>query len=182
MFSRIAPSRRQKVGDQLSIFISVGFVLRPAPAQWTVKAASYRTGTAFERERDFVELDEGHAHVDIANSHTHDHLSRHVQVRHHPSLRSASKEVDKPGLAWLAELPGAEIATCPALGASHRPSSNYYGKIARQRFLQIAIEAEKIECAKIALLFAKKEGDIRDQRRKLIQDRHCIVFTPKHLS
>ena len=127
-------SQPRAEGDQLSIF-SVGFE-RPAPAQWTVKAsiaAVPATGAAFERERDFVELDEGHDEVDSANSHTHDHLSRHVQVRH-PLLRSASKAVDKPGLAWLAELPGAEIATCPALGTSHRPSSNYYGKNARQRF------------------------------------------------
>jgi hypothetical protein len=52
----------------------------------------------------------------------------------HPLLRSASKEVDQPGLAWLAELPGAEVATCPALGASHRPSSNYYGKNGPEEF------------------------------------------------
>ena len=91
------------------------------------------TGAAFERERDLVELDEGHVHVDIANCHSHDHHSRHGQVRH-ALLRSPSKGVDKLGFAWLAELPGAEVATCLALGASHRPSSNYYGKNAPEEF------------------------------------------------
>jgi hypothetical protein len=55
-------------------------------------------------------------------------------------------------------------------------------KTPQKNFSQIAVEAEKIERAALALLFAKKEDDIRDQRRKLIQDRLCRVFTPKHLS
>ena len=126
-------SREQKVTNCRSS-ASALCVQRQRSGQWKLHIAAVpATGAAFERERDFVELDESHADVDIANCHTHDHLSRHVQVRH-PLLRSASKGVDKPGLAWLAELPGAEVATCPALGGSHRPSSNYSGKIGRQRF------------------------------------------------
>jgi hypothetical protein len=55
-------------------------------------------------------------------------------------------------------------------------------KTPQKNFSQIAVEAEKIERAALALLFAKKEGDIRDQRRKLIQDLLRTILTAKYLT
>jgi hypothetical protein len=55
-------------------------------------------------------------------------------------------------------------------------------KTPQKNFSQIAVEAEKIERDADALLFAKKEGDIRDQRRKLIQDQLRTILTAKYLT
>ena len=107
------------------------------------------TGAAFESERDFVELDECHSVVDIANCYSHHDYSRTIHARQ-SLLHSTSKGVERRPLRWLAELPGAKVATRPALGGSHRPSSNYYvknGQTAVNNFSQIAVEAEKIESA-----------------------------------
>ena len=80
------------------------------------------TGAGFEHVRDCVELNEGHPHVEIANCHSHDALSRTIHVRR-TLLHSPSKGVERRSLRWLAELPGAGVANCPALGRPHRPSS-----------------------------------------------------------
>ena len=85
------------------------------------------TGAASESERVFVELDEGHVLVDIANCYSLDDLARTFQARQ-SLLHSTSEGVERRPLRWLAELPGAEVATCPAPGSSRRLSSYLLGK------------------------------------------------------
>jgi hypothetical protein len=46
-------------------------------------------------------------------------------------------------------------------------------------FSQIAVEAEKIEGAVLALTFAKKECEIRAQRRKLFLAQLGLIFSSK---
>ena len=97
-------------------------------------AAVPATGAGFEHARDCIELNEGHPHVEIANCHSQDDLSRNIHVRR-TLLHSPSKGVERRSLRWLPELPGAEVANCPAPGRPHRPSSKQAGKIAHHRFL-----------------------------------------------